>query len=72
MHLIEISPQAAFSGRSEYFRALFRDHFSETSRTDFYAESINPRDEEAVKGSGIDRLMLRNVTADVKSFEKMR
>ncbi|KAK4025082.1 ankyrin repeat and BTB/POZ domain-containing protein 1 [Daphnia magna] len=57
--------KAAFVGRSEYFRAFFRDHFRETSRTDLCKGSINPRDEETVKGSELERVMLRDVTPEV-------
>jgi hypothetical protein len=45
--------QAAFAGRSEYFRALFRDHFSE--RTVHLDESTDAMQ--------VDILVLRDVTA---------
>jgi hypothetical protein len=45
--------QAAFAGRSEYFRALFRDHFGE--RTVHLDESTDAMQ--------VDILVLRDVTA---------
>ncbi|XP_059352345.1 ankyrin repeat and BTB/POZ domain-containing protein 1-like isoform X2 [Daphnia carinata] len=57
--------KAAFVGRSEYFRALFRNHFKETSRTELCKGSINSRDEETLEDSEVERVMLRNVTPEV-------
>ncbi|KAI9555576.1 hypothetical protein GHT06_018091 [Daphnia sinensis] len=57
--------KAAFVGRSEYFRALFRDHFREALRTDYGKGSIASRDEETIQGSEIERVMLRDVTPEV-------
>ena len=45
--------KAAFAGRSEYFRALFRDHFDE--RTVHFDESTDV--------TKVDVLVLRDVTA---------
>lgn len=56
--------QAAFVGRSEYFRALFRDHFRETSRTDVCDKAIKQTEEMEGK-SEIDLLTLRDVTPEV-------
>lgn len=60
--------QAAFVGRSEYFRALFRDHFRETSRTGVCDKAIKQK--EGMEGrSEIDLMTLRNVTPEVKFYK---
>lgn len=50
--------QAAFAGRSDYFRALFQDHFGETSHE-------NKGNENADDEHSVDVLILRDVTAEV-------
>ncbi|XP_046653588.1 ankyrin repeat and BTB/POZ domain-containing protein 1-like isoform X1 [Daphnia pulicaria] len=56
--------KAAFVGRSEYFRALFRDHFRETSRTGVCDKAIKQK--EGMEGrSEIDLMTLRDVTPEV-------
>lgn len=57
--------QAAFVGRSEYFRALFRDHFRETSRTDVCDTAIQQKDKEREGRTEIDLLTLHDVTPEV-------
>ncbi len=60
--------QAAFVGRSEYFRALFRDHFRETSRTGVCDKAIKQK--EGMEGrSEIDLMTLRDVTPEVKFYK---
>nr|CAH0100088.1 unnamed protein product [Daphnia galeata] len=57
--------KAAFVGRSEYFRALFRDHFRETSRTDVCDTAIQQKDKEREGRTEIDLLTLHDVTPEV-------
>lgn len=53
--------KAAFAVRSEYFRALFRDHFGETSQTDI----LNNSADELSSPPVIDVLSIRDITAEV-------
>jgi len=53
--------KAAFAVRSEYFRALFRDHFGETSQTDILNDSVDELSSPPV----IDVLSIRDITAEV-------